>query len=108
MSILSDRRNILVGNINEIEGISCPYPDGAFYAFANIKKTGMSSRQFTDFMFKHYVSVVSGDDFGIYGEGYVRLAFTESSINARIGLNRMETALTGASEMVKKTHRSDI
>jgi aspartate/methionine/tyrosine aminotransferase len=106
-SVLSDRRNVLVGGLNEIEGISCPYPDGAFYAFANIRKTGMSSRQFTDLMFKNYVSVVSGDDFGVYGEGYVRLAFTESSINARIGLHRIETALTGSSKMIEKTNRSD-
>ena len=39
------RRSIIVDGLNSIEGIRCPLPKGAFYAFPNVEETGMSSRQ---------------------------------------------------------------
>jgi len=108
MSVLADRRRVLVGCLNDIEGITCAEPKGAFYVFPNITGTGLTSQEFTDLMFKHCVAVVPGTAFGRYGEGYVRLAFTQSTVNARIGVHRIETALTGSSEMIKKTGRWDV
>lgn len=89
-----DRRRIhLVQGLNEIQGITCTYPDGAFYVFPNIKGTGLTSQQFTNLLFNHRVTVVPGSDFGQYGEGYVRLAFTQPIETAKLGLDRIKEAL---------------
>lgn len=58
---------------------SCLKPEGAFYIFLNIKKTGMTSEEFVDWMVDRYgVAVVNGAIFGEEGEGYVRLSYAAS------------------------------
>ena len=99
LSVLTDRRSVLVEGLNQIPGITCTMPQGAFYVFPNIKGTSLSSNEFTDLVFKRYVSLVSGADFGKYGEGYVRMAFTQSTVQARMGLHRIGKALLGNDKM---------
>ena len=48
------RRDVFVGGLNEIPGIRCPMPMGAFYAFPNIEGTGMTSRRFADDLLQDY------------------------------------------------------
>ena len=73
------RRDYLVGEINEMENFSCIVPQGAFYVFMNIKKTGMKSEEFCDYALEQYrLAMMPGDVFGQCGEGFVRLSYAAS------------------------------
>ena len=84
------RRQIIVEGLNAIDRISCLAPMGAFYAFPNISKTGLSSREFAIRLLqeKHTV-VVPGTGFGEGGEGFVRISYATSEENIREGLKRI-------------------
>ena len=85
------RREMLISGLNNIKGISCVTPKGAFYAFPNIKATGMSSSEFADRMLMEGgVALLSGTSFGAAGEGYIRLSFANSQENLQIALDRIE------------------
>lgn len=85
------RRVLVVEGLNAIEKISCLAPKGAFYAFANISKTGLKSREFAIRLLqeKHTV-VVPGTGFGKGGEGFMRLSYATSEENIREGLKRIK------------------
>ena len=88
------RRDIIVPGLNAIEGIVCPTPKGAFYAFPNIRGTAMPSQEFADRVLNEAgVAVLSGTSFGDFGEGYVRLSFANSAENIREALHRIEAFL---------------
>jgi aspartate/methionine/tyrosine aminotransferase len=85
------RRDLVVERLNAIEGVTCNLPDGAFYAFPNIRGTGMSSREAADFLlYEAGVAVLSGTAFGAYGEGYLRLSYANSYENLEKALDRMK------------------
>jgi aspartate/methionine/tyrosine aminotransferase len=85
------RRNILYDGLNSIQGISCVKPGGAFYIFANITKTGLSSDEFSNHLLDDAgVSVLPGTNFGEYGEGYVRLCYATNKENIIEGLKRIK------------------
>jgi aspartate/methionine/tyrosine aminotransferase len=89
------RRDLLVDGLNELPGISCPMPMGAFYAFPNISRTGRTSQEFEESLLKDAgVSVLAGTSFGAFGEGYARISFANSQENIREALRRMEGWLT--------------
>lgn len=84
------RRKLLVKGLNEIPGISCIMPRGAFYVFPNIKKTRMKSENFAEkLLFDGRVAVVPGSTFGDSGEGYVRCSYSVSRENISEALNRI-------------------
>ena len=84
------RREIMLNGLNSIPGISCLPPKGAFYAFPNIKKLGLSSRDFAIRLLKEQRTVVvPGNGFGEGGEGFIRLSYATSEENIREGLKRM-------------------
>jgi len=88
------RRNILVDGLNSLEGVSCLKPKGAFYVFANITGTGLSSEEFARYMLVEAgVALTPGPIFGEYGEGYVRLCYVNSEENIKKAIERMDTAL---------------
>jgi len=92
--IYRKRRDLLVNGLNEISGISCLYPKGAFYVFPNITKTGMTSKAFADYILeKANVSLLPGTDFGASGEGYIRLCYATSENNIVEGLKRIKKAI---------------
>lgn len=79
---LQHRRDVLVKGLNEIPGINCIVPSGAFYAFPNVKGTGLSGKQLSDLLLdKAQVAVLDGECFGYYGQGYVRLCYASTSID---------------------------
>ena len=87
------RRELVVSRLNEL-GLSCRKPEGAFYAFPSIKKTGLSSMQFSEKLLKEQkVAVVPGTAFGAPGEGYVRISYASSTENLKEALNRIEIFL---------------
>ncbi|MSR76517.1 MAG: pyridoxal phosphate-dependent aminotransferase [Candidatus Ryanbacteria bacterium] len=89
------RRDIIVAGLNDLPGVSCVSPGGAFYAFPNISGTGMSSEEFTRCMLdKARVAVLPGVNFGPMGEGHIRISFATSIENIKEGLARMKEALT--------------
>ncbi|MCI8465945.1 MAG: pyridoxal phosphate-dependent aminotransferase [Lachnospiraceae bacterium] len=86
-----NRRNIVYEGINAIEGLSCVKPQGAFYAFVNIQKTGLSSEAFaTRLLEEKHVGLVPGTGFGASGEGFVRISYATSTENIREGIRRIE------------------
>ncbi|MFQ6080433.1 MAG: pyridoxal phosphate-dependent aminotransferase [Candidatus Bathyarchaeia archaeon] len=88
------RRNEIVKGLNEIEGITCVKPRGAFYAFPNVSSLGMSSQDAAMFILKEAkVSTVPGSGFGGYGEGYLRLAYSNSIENIVKALVRIRNAV---------------
>lgn len=94
MAAFRSRRDLFVAGLNRIPGISCRLPRGAFYAFANIRGTGMDSRTCANFFLeKAGVACLSGASFGAAGEGYIRFSYASSLENLREALQRIETAL---------------
>ena len=85
------RRDIIVEGLNRIPGIRCPMPKGAFYAFANVEETGMTSRQFADGLLDDAgVACLAGESFGDYGNGYARFSFANSAENIEKALGRID------------------
>jgi aspartate/methionine/tyrosine aminotransferase len=81
------RRDVIVAGLNAIPGISCQQPQGAFYAFPNIKDLGRSSDELADlFLQEAGVALLPGSAFGQQGEGYLRLSYANSMENIIRGL----------------------
>jgi aspartate aminotransferase len=94
MAAFRSRRDLFVDGLNRIPGITCRLPRGAFYAFANIRGTGMDSRTCASFFLeKAGVACLSGASFGAAGEGYVRFSYASSLENLHEALLRIQTAL---------------
>ena len=73
------RRDYLVEEINKLQHFSCKKPEGAFYIFMNIKKTGMTADEFCAYAIDKYrLATIPGTAFGRNGEGYVRLSYASS------------------------------
>ncbi len=88
------RRDFIVDRINRIPKLSCRTPAGAFYVFVNIRKTGMDSRKFTDFLLNDcQVCALAGANFGAEGEGYVRFSYANTIANLGEACDRIERAL---------------
>jgi aspartate aminotransferase len=95
------RRNYIVKRLNDIEGISCLTPNGAFYVFPNVKallgktydgKTINTDIELADYLLeKANIAVVPGSAFG--AEGYIRLSYATSLNNIEEGINRLEAAI---------------
>jgi len=81
MEILKQRRDVLIKGLNALPDLTCLVPEGAFYVFANIKKTGMTSDEYSrNLLAESGVCVLPGNCFGKFGEGYVRLCYASSSV----------------------------
>jgi aspartate/methionine/tyrosine aminotransferase len=88
------RREVIVPGLNNIEGITCKKPHGAFYVFPNITGTGMDSRTLQDHLLNNAgVAALAGTSFGKYGEGYMRLSFANSIENIKKALERIAKAV---------------
>ena len=87
------RRDLVFKRLEEIPKISCQKPQGAFYAFPNISKLGSSLKVCEFFLKKAKVLVVPGTEFGIYGEGHVRMSFATSYEKIEEAMNRIEKAV---------------
>jgi aspartate/methionine/tyrosine aminotransferase len=84
------RRKVVVEGLNRLPGVSCATPTGAFYAFPNIKRTGWHAKALAASLLEDAgVAIIGGPDFGILGEGYVRLSYANSTENILRALDRM-------------------
>ncbi len=84
------RRKLVVEGLNKLPGVSCITPKGAFYAFPNVKQTGWKAKPLANALLDETgVALIGGPDFGILGEGYLRLSYANSAENILRALERM-------------------
>ncbi|MEW6103638.1 MAG: aminotransferase class I/II-fold pyridoxal phosphate-dependent enzyme [bacterium] len=85
----SRRRRLIVDGLNSI-GLSCLMPDGAFFVFPSIEKTGLSSDDFSEkLLFSEHVATVPGNIFGECGEGFIRCSYATSTEKIEKAIERM-------------------
>jgi aspartate aminotransferase len=85
----AERRQYMLDAINAIPGLSCPKPDGAFYVFPSIEKTGMKSLDFSAALLEEFqVAVIPGIAFGT--DTCIRLSYATSMDIIKKGLDRLE------------------
>jgi aspartate/methionine/tyrosine aminotransferase len=91
VKVFEHRRNLVVDRINTIPGMRCARPQGAFYAFPNIVGTGFDEHELADRLLGEAgVAVLPGTAFGEAGKGFIRLAYTQSEDELKLGLGRIE------------------
>ncbi len=89
-----ERRRIIVPLLNQLPGVTCVEPGGAFYAFPNISGTGLAAKELQNLMLeKAGVATVAGTSFGIHGEGYIRFSYANSIDNIRAAIQRVGNLL---------------
>jgi len=87
-----ERRDVIVKGLNEIPGFHCTLPNGAFYAFPNVKGTGVPSKQLAEMILQEAgVACLDGRGFGAYGEGYLRFSYANSLENINEALGRIRS-----------------
>ena len=88
------RRDLVVKGLNDIKGVRCRLPGGAFYAFPNITGTGWASRDLSrELLEKAHVAVIFGESFGTNGNGFLRLSYAASEADLVEALKRMKAFL---------------
>lgn len=88
------RRRIVVDLLNGLPGVSCIAPKGAFYAFPNIGETGWMAKQLASALLeKAGIATIGGPDFGILGEGYIRISYASSRKSIERAAERMRSFL---------------
>tara|TARA_Y100000385_G_scaffold253701_1_gene278050 strand:+ start:108 stop:1253 length:1146 start_codon:yes stop_codon:yes gene_type:complete len=88
------RRKIIIKELNQIPGFSCIEPGGAFYAFPNVKNTGMTSQALQNKILEEAgVAVIAGTSFGDYGEGYLRFSYANSIENIQKAIQNITNCL---------------
>jgi aspartate/methionine/tyrosine aminotransferase len=94
MQTFRERRDLLVNGLNKIPKLSCVMPQGAFYAFPNITRTGMTSTEFANFAIEKLgIALLPGTGFGPGGEGYIRLSYATSIETIKEALERLRAGL---------------
>src|SRR3984957_6459861 len=89
------RRDVIVSGLNDIPGISCLEPHGAFYVFPNITQTGLTSAELQARLLNEAgVAALGGTAFGPYGEGYLRFSYANSVENIKAALEAIRAQLT--------------
>ena len=88
------RRDIFISGLNEVEGISCQYPDGAFYAFPNVSRIPMSADDFADYLLEDVgVAALPGSAFGVHADQHLRMCFANSVENLERAVDRIADAV---------------
>jgi aspartate/methionine/tyrosine aminotransferase len=91
------RRDLVVERLGRIAGVRCPRPDGAFYAFPDVRAiTRDTARLAERLLFDHRVVVSPGEAFGPRSAGFLRLSYACSDEDLAEGLTRLEAGLAAA------------
>ena len=89
------RRKAVVAGLNRLPGVNAVTPKGAFYAFPNVSKTGWKAKPLASALLEEAgVATIGGPDFGVHGEGYLRLSYANSLENIERALERMHDFLS--------------
>lgn len=95
MKAFDQRRTRVVELANALPNVSCAVPKGAFYAFPNVKNTGRKAKELaSDLLEKEGVALIGGPDFGILGEGYIRISYANSLENIENAMKRVDRYLS--------------
>jgi aspartate aminotransferase len=90
VKVFEHRRNLVVDGLNAIPGMRCARPQGSFYVFPNIEGTGFDEHELSDRLLAEAgVAVLPGTAFGHAGKGFIRLAYTQSEDELKLGLARI-------------------
>ncbi|GIL01909.1 MAG: aspartate aminotransferase [Alphaproteobacteria bacterium] len=90
MAAFDRRRRLVVDAVNALPGVSCRVPKGAFYAFPNISATGWQAKKLAAALLEEAgVATIGGPDFGVLGEGYIRLSYANSEANIARAVERI-------------------
>lgn len=89
------RRDLMVQLVNEIPGMSCRSPKGAFYLMVNVRqildKLSISAAEFAERVMREaHVLILPGTVFGLFGEDYIRFSYISTEENIREGLARLK------------------
>ncbi len=86
------RRDAFCAALDGIPGFRCRMPGGAFYAFANVRGTGIDSKKLQDFLLEEAgVACLNGASFGEYGAGYLRFSYANSIENLMEAVQRIQS-----------------
>jgi aspartate/methionine/tyrosine aminotransferase len=92
------RRDVIVAGLNDLPGVTCLQPQGAFYVFPNITGTGLTSGELQSQLLQDAgVAALSGTAFGLHGEGYLRLSYANSVENIHLALDAFRARLAANS-----------
>lgn len=92
----AERRQVMLERLNAIPGLICPKPDGAFYMFPNIRKTGLKSLEFCNALLEsHQVAVIPGIGFG--ADDCIRLSYATDMASIEKGMDRLDKFVRSAS-----------
>jgi aspartate/methionine/tyrosine aminotransferase len=90
VAAFAERRKVIVRSLNQLPGVTCVEPGGAFYAFPNVTGSGLTSKQFQDGLLNEAgVATLSGTSFGAFGEGYLRFSYANSIENIEEAMRRI-------------------
>ena len=91
MEKFTQRRNLIYKLLNELPGVECSLPGGAFYAFPNVKGTGISGKEFAKkCLHEAGVAIVPGTSFGSNAQDFVRFSFAASKDNISQALKNIK------------------
>ena len=89
------RRDLIVNGINSIPELTCVTPGGAFYVFVNIKKTGMTSETFCEYILEDSgVAMLPGTSFGQFGEGFIRICYAVEQNEIKDAFERIKKSIS--------------
>ena len=84
------RRELVVSGLNELPGVTCRVPRGAFYAFPNVSAVPLETEELADRLLQEAgVAVLAGSAFGRYGQDNLRISYANSRENLALALERM-------------------
>jgi aspartate aminotransferase len=94
IDVFRERRAAIVAGLNSIANVTCPMPDGAFYAFPNITKVTHDDLKLASFLLEEGgIALLGGSSFGDAGAGYLRLSYANSIDNLGLAVQRLRAAL---------------
>ena len=95
MQAFDQRRRVIVDLLNDLPGVRCPDPGGAFYVFPNIEDTGLDGRSLqTRLLEEAGVAAIAGASFGDTADENIRFSYANSEANIREAIDRMRGLLT--------------
>ena len=90
MAAFDERRRFVVDALNRLPGVSCVMPKGAFYAFPDISGTGWKAKALASALLEEAgVATIGGPDFGVHGEGFIRVSYANSLDNIARAMERI-------------------
>jgi len=92
---LEEKRDLVVERLNDVEGVTCNTPKGAFYAFPEVSSFGEPVADLSDYLLEEAgVALLPGTAFGPGGEGYLRVCYASPYPRLEEGLERLSEALS--------------